>query len=449
MDSSIKLKTSYLLVSALLVTSVLSAGLSVRALSTSQTISTVYISPTVTCCGAPSTPYHVNDEFSVNVSLSLSSGESINGFDVRVNYTNPHSGVAQGVLHPVSLDYSRNIFSSYQTTVLEECIDGQSIPASAQGCTNDVLGQVRLGEFILGKTLSGPLSGELFRILFQVTGYGNSTFVVDRADVVNPIPDQSNPSLIGPADIPLLKEAGIFANQGVVAFFNYQPQDTSVTPSLLPNQPVVFDASASFVPTNSSTHFREYLWDFGDGSTGSGETTPHSFAAPGNYSVSLMVRNDENQTGSITRHVSVMPALGNLALTVEDTSGTLQRGNVQLRLFNSSSSAIPIFNQTSDGNGQANFNRLSPGNYYLTFSGHGIVSGSKLEKVIPGFTQQNTVFVSLVQTPPDYGLLIYLGTFLGAVAIVAAVLIIRNIRSARRSRGKAGRVVSGTARRRS
>jgi len=162
-----------------------------------------------------------------------------------------------------------------------------------------------------------------------------------------------------------------------------------------------------------------------------------------------MVRNDENQTGSITRHVSVMPALGNLALTVEDTSGTLQRGNVQLRLFNSSSSAIPIFNQTSDGNGQANFNRLSPGNYYLTFSGHGIVSGSKLEKVIPGFTQQNTVFVSLVQAPPDYGLLIYLGTFLVAVAIVATVLIIRNIRSARRSRGKAGRVVSGTARRRS
>src|SRR5437773_11145969 len=123
---------------------------------------------------------------------------------------------------------------------------------------------------------------------------------------------------------------------------------------------------------------------------------PHTFALPGTYTISLNVTDDKNESGVLSREISVLPALGNLALSVQDTSGTYQRGNVRLRLYNSSSSSTPIFNQTTDGNGLATIIRLLPGTYYLTYSGQGIVPGSKSETVIPGFTQQDTIFVTLV-----------------------------------------------------
>lgn len=400
-------------------------------------VSTVYISPVTTCCGAVNVPYHINDIFGVNVSLNLSSGETINGFDVRINYTNAHSTVAQGVLHALSIDYSSNIFSPYGNNVLEECIDGQPVSPNGSGCTNDFLGQIRLGEFVLGRTLSGPLNGQLFRATFQVTGNGNSTFLVDQAQVVNPTPDPSNPGLISPQDIPVLKQAGIFGNQGVIAFFNIRPQDASISPSVIPNQPTLFDASGSFVPTNSSMVFRLYSWDFGDNTpqqrlNSTVSMVTHYFKVPGNYSVSLKVWDSQNMTGTMIQPVHVFSALGNLFLTVQDQAGTVQRGNVVIHVFNSSASATPFFNGTTDGFGYARFNGMTPGDYYLTFTGQGIQSSFRTETVIPGYTTQDVVHISPVPSTPDYSGIIYLGTILGGLGIVTVVIILQRARSRKR-----------------
>jgi hypothetical protein len=411
----------------------------VRVHGASPAVSTVYISPTSTCCGAVNIPYHVNDVFGVNVSLNLASGQTINGFDIRINYTNPRSGISQGVLHATGIDFSSSIFSTYGTNVLEECIDGQPVKPNGSGCTNDFLGQVRLGEFVLGRTLSGPLTGQLFRVTFQVTGNGNSTFLVDQAQVVNPTPDPSNPGLISPQNIPVLKQDGIFSNQGVVAFFNVRPQDISVSPSVIPNQPTTFDANGSFVPTNSSMVFRLYSWDFGDNTAQQklNSTTPvvaHYFKLPGNFSVSLKVWDSRNMTGIMVRYVRVFSALGNLFLTVQDQAGTVQRGNVVIRVFNSSASVTPFFNSTTDGFGYARFNGMTPGDYYLTFTGPGLQRSSKTETVIPGYTTQDTVHVTPVPSPPDYSGLIYLGPILGGIAIVTVVILFQRMRSRNRLR---------------
>ena len=431
-----KLGAVSVLMFTLILVSIMSAGPPLRGQSSLQ-ISTVYISPITTCCTSPNVPYTTNSLFGIGVNLNLAAGQSINVFDVRINYTNPHTFVQTGVLQAMSVDYSNNIFSPYAYSVVQQCIDGQPVPASGPTCINDVVGQVHFGESILGRTLSGPLNGELFKVNFKVTGNGTSLFAVDRAEVVNPVPDPSNPQLVAPEDIPVITGAGIFGNAGVVAFFDYHPENPSVSPSLLPNHAVTFDASASFVPVNSSMGFRSYAWDFGDGSptvNTPNAVLPHTFALPGNYTVSLNVTDDKNESGVLSREVSVLPALGNLALSVQDTSGTYQRGNVRLRLYNSSSSSTPIFNQTTDGNGLATIIRLLPGTYYLTYSGQGIVPGSKSETVIPGFTQQDTIFVTLVPRLPDYSGIIYLGTILGGLAAVTAVIIYQKARSARKRR---------------
>ncbi|GEM_PF-3849625 len=62
---------------------------------------------------------------------------------------------------------------------------------------------------------------------------------------------------------------------------------------------VSFDASASFDPDGTLV---QYDWDFGDGTTRSdaGITPKHTYSIDGTYSVTLTVRDDEGNTGSLT-----------------------------------------------------------------------------------------------------------------------------------------------------
>jgi hypothetical protein len=433
-----KSRASLLLVSALLLASLALATPSPHAQSQSQAVPTVYVSPLRTG------PYQIGNQFSVSVYLNVTTGLYVSAFDVRLNYTNPHTSYVQGVLQSVSVDYSSNIFSSYyskgEATVTAECINGISVLSSGSGCTGEVVGQVHLTEALLGQKLSGPLSGPLFSIQFQVTGNGTSTFALDKANIVNPTPDPSNPQ-INPQFIPVLTLAGVFGNTGVIAFFNFQPSapDLLISPAILPNHTILFDASGSFVSYNTSIPIVTYSWNFGDGSQAQNKTISsdtHTFALAGNYTVSLRVWDGKDPIGGLSRNISVVPALGALALTIADQSGTPQNGNVQVQLFNTSSSTTPFATKTINQLGGVMFKALSPGNYYLTFSGQGVVSSSKIENVIPGLTRTDTIFLSLVPPSPDYSGLIYAGAILGALGVFAGAIIYHKRKSARVS-GKA------------
>jgi PKD repeat protein len=48
-----------------------------------------------------------------------------------------------------------------------------------------------------------------------------------------------------------------------------------------------------------------YSWNFGDGSSGSGATTNHSFAATGTYTVTLIVTDDQGNQGIATATVTI------------------------------------------------------------------------------------------------------------------------------------------------
>lgn len=62
-----------------------------------------------------------------------------------------------------------------------------------------------------------------------------------------------------------------------------------------------FDASASTGLDPAAT----YVWNFGDGTTGSGRIVSHTYPALGSYEVTLTATSSDNRAGSVTRTVTI------------------------------------------------------------------------------------------------------------------------------------------------
>ncbi|MEM1325670.1 MAG: PKD domain-containing protein [Bacteroidota bacterium] len=93
---------------------------------------------------------------------------------------------------------------------------------------------------------------------------------------------------------------------------------------------VAFDASAS---SDSDGTISKYVWDFGDGTFGSGVTTTHEYADGGSYTVTLTILDDGRASGEAsqvltfntapTADIAANPTTGDASLTVNfDGSGS-------------------------------------------------------------------------------------------------------------------------------
>jgi outer membrane protein assembly factor BamB/PKD repeat protein len=94
-----------------------------------------------------------------------------------------------------------------------------------------------------------------------------------------------------------------FSTARSVTPVNHPPvADAGPDQTVQPDQPVTFDGSASSDPDPGTT--LTYSWNFGDGSTGNGELTTHSYAVAGVYTVTLTV-SDGQYSASDTAMVTV------------------------------------------------------------------------------------------------------------------------------------------------
>jgi PKD repeat protein len=88
---------------------------------------------------------------------------------------------------------------------------------------------------------------------------------------------------------------------------------------------VNFDASKSCATQTACTStagLTSFQWNFGDGSSGVGQTTAHTFSSAGTYSVTLTVTNDRGLSASKTTSVSVSTTANPSAVIDVSTGAT-------------------------------------------------------------------------------------------------------------------------------
>ena len=78
--------------------------------------------------------------------------------------------------------------------------------------------------------------------------------------------------------------------------------DSILTPVPATGSPVTFMSTSTAAGLESIT---STVWNFGDGSTGSGTTVSHPYSAPGTYMVTLTVTQSDNQTATTSATVTV------------------------------------------------------------------------------------------------------------------------------------------------
>jgi len=412
--------------------------------SVTSPISSVYVTPVRSCCILPSSP---STQVVVNVMMNLTAGQIINGFDIRLNYSNywtPTQSIP-GVLQAnagLGFNFANNVFSGRDPISSAACIDDIVVISNAICGTDDaVIGQVHLAQTIIGTPLSGPLQNQfLFSVTFNVKGIGSSLFIVERAHLLNPGDNGPDSS---PQFVQDVTGAAIFGNTPVVAFFDYSPQNP---PSVLAGDTATIDASASFESTPSGlvelTQPR-YSWNFGDGTpnvTGSNPVVQHRFLFRGNYTVQIAVSDGSTgQTDSFKRVIPVLPVLGGLEVIVRTVEGGTVGAVVVVQVHNFSlpnASVCANCTGTINAGGTVVFRGLSPGLYNLTLTGPTVKPNSKQAMVYAGWTQQSWVYMTQLTIPPPdtTGLEIFAIVTVAGVALVGTVMVLQK-RKRKRMRG--------------
>jgi PKD repeat protein len=356
----------------------------------------------------------------VNVNLNLSTTDSVSGYEVYMSYN-------QALLNATGLQWG-NLFPRDRVFNASICVNNVGT-----GCIGglDNYNVVHLNVAYLDAPVHGSVSRTLFSIRFSpVPGVvGHSVFQFFNDTIWSDVQPPSNL----PAPVIHQTWNGIYSNDGLQAFFNV------ATAIPIVGRPVSFDASSSFNSKDRSASYNAgltYGWKFGDGKSGLGIKTSHSYSSTGSYPVSLTVNDTLGATSSISRPVVVVSALGTLQLYITDAVGNTLSQSVTVKLSNSS--IVETITRPGGNTGPVTFSKLKAGTYQVDFSGPRITSASRQENVQEGWTTTDYVGLT-VQTPDPNNLVLYLllGT-MASLPIIGAVLVVRRRALKRRAR-RAGR----------
>lgn len=154
---------------------------------------------------------------------------------------------------------------------------------------------------------------------------------------------------------------GIYA-QSPIANFVTNPTSSCA------NEPITFTSTSN---ANGGSAITNYIWDFGDGSTGTGLTTSHSYANAGTYTVTLVVTNANGVADAEVKpnHVTILSS-PNSNFNVNGLGCTLP---LTVSFSNLSTSGSNISSLWNFGNTQTS-NQTNPPSQIYTSAGSYTIS---------------------------------------------------------------------------
>ena len=183
-----------------------------------------------------------------------------------------------------------HVVGTLGTTGLRLYVDGQLVDANASVTKAQVYsGYWRIGGDQLGSWPSVPSREAIDATLDEIAVYHTA---------------------LTPQQVIAHREAGLGA-------------PTAAFTSSVADLDVSFDGSTS----TDNGIITGYNWDFGDGTTGTGVTSTHRYAAAGTYTVSLRVTDDDGRTGTTSKQVTTfapnVAPTASFSATVTDLTAAL------------------------------------------------------------------------------------------------------------------------------
>jgi PKD repeat protein len=205
------------------------------------------------------------------------------------------------------------------------------------------------------------------------------------------------------------------ANQPPVAAF------TSTTNSLA----VTVDGSSSHDPDGAVAG---YAWTFGDGSTGSGVTADHTYAAAGTYPVTLTVTDNAGATATTSANVTVSAPVQGAALAT-DTFGRTEAAGWGTADLGGSWIVAGSTSLYSVGSGvgvfQASKGGQSPRAQLATFSAQDVDITAQV--IVPALPSAGTNRVWVAGRSTGWGQEYYLRANLSSTGAVSSVQLIKRV----------------------
>jgi PKD repeat protein len=176
-----------------------------------------------------------------------------------------------------------------------------------------------------------------------------SGYTEDESDCQNGDPLNGSCTIVNTLEAPL-------PNDPPTASFTYSCTELSCS----------FNASAS---SDSDGSITGYSWNFGDGSSGSGVTTSHTYGAGQTYTVQLTVTDNDGATDSAVQNVTVSapPSIITLSATGYKVKG---RQKADLSWSGAATSSVDIYRDgasitrtANDGFHTDNIDRRGGGTY--------------------------------------------------------------------------------------
>lgn len=192
-----------------------------------------------------------------------------------------------------------------------------------------------------GQPVPGCCSPGIYNPFVQMTVYPTTTTTYD---LVSTGPGGSSTWSGSPVTVTVASSCPTMTSSNV--FFNYSGSQSGCSslyiapltpPPCQPAEAVTFTASSSGYPFSCASH--TFDWNFGDGTTASGQSVAHSFAAQGTYTVSLTMANG-SQTFTVSKAITVAAPGPTASLTVSPS--TIQLGQSALLSWTTSNASSVV-----------------------------------------------------------------------------------------------------------